>query len=103
MKERFVLSGETIHSSSASSPGWAELAVNPDGKATLNLTIYINGEAMYKYLNGKIVKLSNGVYQFASSESAFNFRYNVDMCGKKTLELAGVGQNATIKAILKVK
>lgn len=103
MKEKIVLSGETIHSSSASSPGWAELAVNPDGKATLNLTIYINGEAMYKYLNGKIVKLSNGVYQFASSESAFNFRYNVDICGKKTLELAGVGQNATIKAILNVK
>ena len=103
LKDNILLYGEAEHSSSASSPGSAVFSIYPDGKASLNLTIYFNGEAMYKYLNGKIVKLSNGVYQFASTESAFNFRYNVDMCGKKTLELAGVGQNASIKAILKVE
>lgn len=103
MKESVYFTGEAHHSSYNSSPGAAKFSLYPDGTASLNLTIFFNGEAMYKHLNGKVVKTSNGLYQFVSRESAFSFRYDVDQCGKKTLELAGLAQNSTIKALFTIK
>jgi hypothetical protein len=104
LKENITLFGDVSYNSPQNVfPGSSTLTINLDAKATLSLVIYVNGEPIRKYLSGKVVRTSNGLYQFSSPESLFNFRFNVDQCGNMDLELAGTANNSNIKSKFVIK
>lgn len=104
LKENITLFGDVSYSSPQNIfPGSSTLTISSDTKATLSLVIYVNGEPIRKYLSGKLVRTSNGLYQFSSPDSLFNFRFNVDQCGNMDIELVGTANNSNIKSKFVIK
>jgi hypothetical protein len=101
-KEKIEFSCQTIYNNSLNYGG-TNLTIYPDKKISLIISIVmIGGERMTNYLNGKLIKTPNGIYQITTNEGVFNVQFIVDQCGVKSIQLSGTGRNSTIQAKLKV-
>lgn len=86
----------------STNPGFSNMKVYPDKKVVLDFKLYINGEGIYKYLDGKLTKSTNGFYQVVTNEGVFNIQFTVDQCGKKSIDLVGTGRNSNIRGVFYV-